>query len=142
LTTGIWIAAHVQGSQRSIGYVGTQGAVAFISTLIQGWGPPASIFPRNRSFSRHYGRIAGPAGGVVADSAIDDLGPGRPQQNRSDMVNPNRRYAPGHFGAYWNNRAIGELLPFGLSSGESILGTDGIFPLALHFVRAFYHGVH
>jgi uncharacterized membrane protein YccC len=36
LTTGIWIAAHVQGSQRGIAYVGTQGAVVFISTLIQG----------------------------------------------------------------------------------------------------------
>jgi uncharacterized membrane protein YccC len=45
LTTGIWIFAHLQGSQRGIGYVGTQGAVAFISTLIQGPEPPASIQP-------------------------------------------------------------------------------------------------
>jgi hypothetical protein len=43
LTAGIWIAAHVQGSQRGIGYVGTQGAVVFISTLVQGSGPPTSI---------------------------------------------------------------------------------------------------
>ncbi len=35
----------MQGSQRGIGYVGPQGAVLFISTLIQGWGPPAGIFP-------------------------------------------------------------------------------------------------
>jgi hypothetical protein len=35
-----------------------------------------------------------------------------------------------------------EISSLGLSSGESIFGTDGIFPLALHFVRAFYHGVH
>jgi uncharacterized membrane protein YccC len=37
LTAGIWISAHLQGSQRGISYVGTQGAVVFISTLVQGW---------------------------------------------------------------------------------------------------------
>jgi hypothetical protein len=45
LTAGVWLAAHVQGSRRGIGYVGTQGAVAFISTLIQGSGPTSSILP-------------------------------------------------------------------------------------------------
>jgi uncharacterized membrane protein YccC len=58
LTVGIWIAAHVQGSQRGIGYVGTQGAVVFISTLVQGWGPPASIFPG-------LDRFAGITGGLL-----------------------------------------------------------------------------
>jgi uncharacterized membrane protein YgaE (UPF0421/DUF939 family) len=58
LTAGIWIAAHLQGSQRGIGYVGTQGAVVFISTLIQGLGPPASILPGIE-------RFAGIAGGLA-----------------------------------------------------------------------------
>jgi uncharacterized membrane protein YccC len=45
LTTGIWIAAHIQASERGIGYVGTQGGVVFISTLVQGTGPAVSILP-------------------------------------------------------------------------------------------------
>jgi uncharacterized membrane protein YccC len=66
LATGIWIAAHVQGSQRGIGYVGTQGAVVFISTLIQGWGPPASIFPG-------IDRFAGITGGLLILLAVSWL---------------------------------------------------------------------
>lgn len=58
LTTGVWITARVQSSQRGIGYVGTQGAVAFISTLVQGQGPPASILPG-------IDRFAGIAGGLL-----------------------------------------------------------------------------
>jgi uncharacterized membrane protein YccC len=66
LTTGIWIAAHVQGGQRGIGYAGTQGAVVFISTLIQGWGPPASIFPG-------IDRFAGITGGLLVLLAVSWL---------------------------------------------------------------------
>jgi uncharacterized membrane protein YccC len=45
LAAGIFAAAHVQASKRGIGYVGTQGAVVYISTLIQGNGPADSILP-------------------------------------------------------------------------------------------------
>ncbi len=45
LSAGMWITAHVQASERGIGYVGTQGSVVFISTLVQGPGPPDSILP-------------------------------------------------------------------------------------------------
>jgi uncharacterized membrane protein YgaE (UPF0421/DUF939 family) len=58
LTAGIWIAAHLQGSERGIGYVGTQGAVVFISTLIQGWGPTASILPGIERFAGIGGGLA------------------------------------------------------------------------------------
>ncbi len=58
LTAGSWIAAHVQGSQRSIGYVGTQAAMVFIMTLVQGDGPPSSIMPG-------LDRLAGIAGGLM-----------------------------------------------------------------------------
>lgn len=58
LMAGIWIAAHVQGSHRGIGYVDTQGAVVFISTLVHGRGPPTSIFPGIH-------RFAGITGGLL-----------------------------------------------------------------------------
>jgi len=58
LTAGVWVAAHVQGSQRGIGYIGTQAAVVFITTLVQGWGPPSSILPGIE-------RLAGITGGLV-----------------------------------------------------------------------------
>ncbi|HEX3996039.1 MAG TPA: FUSC family protein [Acetobacteraceae bacterium] len=58
LTAGVWVAAHLQASARGIGYVGTQAAVVFITTLVQDWGPPSSIFPGIE-------RLAGIAGGLV-----------------------------------------------------------------------------
>jgi uncharacterized membrane protein YccC len=58
LTAGVWVGAHVQGSQRGIGYIGTQAAVVFIVTLVQDWGPPASIFPGVE-------RLAGITGGLL-----------------------------------------------------------------------------
>jgi uncharacterized membrane protein YccC len=58
LTAGVWIAAHVQGSRRGVGYVGTQGAMVFISTLVQGSGPPTSILPG-------IDRFAGIGGGLL-----------------------------------------------------------------------------
>jgi uncharacterized membrane protein YccC len=45
LAGGVWIATHIQSSVRGIGYVGTQMSLAFIMTLVQGFGPPASIWP-------------------------------------------------------------------------------------------------
>jgi uncharacterized membrane protein YccC len=75
LTAGIWVAAHVQGSQRGIGYVGTQGAVVFISTLVQGPGPPDSIIPG-------IDRFAGITGGLLILLAVSVLSaPGRQPAN-------------------------------------------------------------
>jgi uncharacterized membrane protein YccC len=73
LTTGIWVAAHVQGSTRGIGYIGTQAAVVFILTLVQGSGPPQSILPG-------IDRFAGVTGGLLillAVSALSAPSPGR-----------------------------------------------------------------
>jgi uncharacterized membrane protein YccC len=51
LAAGTWLFAHLQGSTRGIGYVGTQAAVVFIITLVQGDGPPASILPGINRFA-------------------------------------------------------------------------------------------
>jgi len=45
LSGGVWIATHIQFSARGVGYVGTQISVAFIMTLVQGFGPPQSVWP-------------------------------------------------------------------------------------------------
>jgi uncharacterized membrane protein YccC len=58
LIAGIWIAAHVQGSRRGIGYVGTQGAVVFITMLVQGSGPPTAV-------TQGLDRFAGITGGLL-----------------------------------------------------------------------------
>jgi uncharacterized membrane protein YgaE (UPF0421/DUF939 family) len=63
LTAGIWISAHVQGSRRGVGYVGTQGAIVFICTLVQGWGPPDSVLPGVE-------RFAGIVGGLLILLAV------------------------------------------------------------------------
>ena len=59
----MWVAAHVQASERGVSYVGTQFAVVFISTLVQGGEPPASIWPGIE-------RFAGITGGVVILFAV------------------------------------------------------------------------
>ena len=66
LTAGVWIAAHVQGSTRGVGYVGTQGAVVYILTLVQGAGPPESILPGIE-------RFAGVTGGLLILLAVSAL---------------------------------------------------------------------
>ncbi|VTZ48916.1 conserved membrane hypothetical protein [Methylocella tundrae] len=45
LCAGVWVGSHVQASPRAIGYVGTQAAIVFIMTLVQGFGAPTSIWP-------------------------------------------------------------------------------------------------
>jgi len=45
LAGGVWIATHIQSSARGISYVGTQISLVFIMTLVQGFGPPLSIWP-------------------------------------------------------------------------------------------------
>src|SRR6185312_7750182 len=54
----IWICGHIQGSRRGVGYVGTQAAIVFILTLVQGFRPPESILPGIE-------RLAGMAGGLT-----------------------------------------------------------------------------
>jgi uncharacterized membrane protein YccC len=44
LSAGVYVATYVQGSQRGVGYVGTQAAFVFIITLVQGFGPPTNIW--------------------------------------------------------------------------------------------------
>ena len=51
LAVGTWLFAYLQGSTRGIAYVGTQAAVVFIITLVQGDGPPASIMPGINRFA-------------------------------------------------------------------------------------------
>jgi uncharacterized membrane protein YccC len=58
LAAGVWIATNVQASERGIGYVGTQAGIVFISTLVQGLGPPGSILPGIE-------RFAGITGGLL-----------------------------------------------------------------------------
>jgi uncharacterized membrane protein YccC len=66
LIVGVWIGAYVQNSTRGIGYVGTQGTVVFIMTLVQGWGPPSSIMPGIE-------RFAGITGGLLIVLAVSVL---------------------------------------------------------------------
>lgn len=56
LVAGVWIGAHVQASERGVGYAGTQGAVVFIVTLVQSAGPPTSLLP---GIDRFVGIIGG-----------------------------------------------------------------------------------
>jgi uncharacterized membrane protein YccC len=57
LCAGVWITAHIQASQRGTSYIGTQAAVVFISTLVQGPGPPDTLLPGIE-------RLAGIIGGL------------------------------------------------------------------------------
>ncbi len=68
LCAGIWIGAHVQSSTRGIGYVGTQGAVVFMMTLVQDFGATDQHRRRRRTFCRHHRRAADRARGVSVDS--------------------------------------------------------------------------
>lgn len=54
----MWICMHVQTSRRGVGYVGTQAAIVFIVTLVQGAGPPSSILPGVDRFAGITGGLA------------------------------------------------------------------------------------
>jgi uncharacterized membrane protein YccC len=58
LGAGVWVCCHVQASTRGVSYVGTQAAVVYVITLVQGWTPPDSIWPG-------IDRLAGMAGGLT-----------------------------------------------------------------------------
>jgi uncharacterized membrane protein YccC len=45
LGAGVWLAAYLQSSTRGVGYIGTQFGMVFLMTLVQGFGPPTSIWP-------------------------------------------------------------------------------------------------
>jgi uncharacterized membrane protein YccC len=45
LAAAVWLFAYVQHGDHEVTYVGTQAGVVFISTLVQGTGPPQSILP-------------------------------------------------------------------------------------------------
>jgi uncharacterized membrane protein YccC len=66
LCAGVWIGAHVQNSTRGISYVGTQGTVVFIMTLVQGFGPTDSILAGVE-------RFAGITGGLLIVLAVSML---------------------------------------------------------------------
>lgn len=55
---GVWVCMHIQTSTRGVGYIGTQSAIVFIVTLIQGAQPPSSIMPG-------IDRFAGVTGGLA-----------------------------------------------------------------------------
>lgn len=55
---GVWVCMHIQTSKRGVGYIGTQSAIVFIVTLIQGAQPPSSIMPG-------IDRFAGVTGGLA-----------------------------------------------------------------------------
>jgi len=58
IAIAMWICMHVQTSRRGVGYVGTQAAMVFITTLAQGSGPPASIMPGIDRFIGITGALA------------------------------------------------------------------------------------
>jgi uncharacterized membrane protein YccC len=45
LAGGVWLFAYIQHGPHDATYVGTQAGVVFITTLVQGSGPPESILP-------------------------------------------------------------------------------------------------
>jgi uncharacterized membrane protein YccC len=57
LGIGVFVCTQIQAGTRAVGYVGTQAAVVYIMTLVQGSGPPTSIYPG-------IDRLVGIAGGL------------------------------------------------------------------------------
>ena len=45
LSSGVWLAAWIQNGSRGISYCGSQFALVFLATFVQGSGPPTSIIP-------------------------------------------------------------------------------------------------
>ena len=87
LCAGVWIGAHVQNSARGIGYVGTQGTVVFIMTLVQGFGPPIDVLVGVE-------RFAGITGGLLIVMTVSVLtatygqGSGRESGLTRDLPDP------------------------------------------------------
>lgn len=66
LSLGVYVATYVQASERGIGYIGTQAAMVFIITLVQGFGPPSSVWPG-------VDRFGGMMGGLLMLFAVSLL---------------------------------------------------------------------
>ena len=79
LGAGAWLGAFVQNSKRCIGYVGTQGGVVFIMTLVQGFGPPESIVVGME-------RFAGITGGLAITLAVSVLTADSPTPARQGRI--------------------------------------------------------
>jgi uncharacterized membrane protein YccC len=45
LMAGIWLGSQIQSGSTGISYVGTQAGLAFLLSMVQGQGPPASLTP-------------------------------------------------------------------------------------------------
>jgi uncharacterized membrane protein YccC len=58
LMAGIWVFTQIQSGRHGIGIVGAQAGIALILTLVQGFGPPASLLPA-------VDRIAGMLGAIA-----------------------------------------------------------------------------
>jgi uncharacterized membrane protein YccC len=58
LSVGVYVGTYLQGSERGVGYVGTQATFVFIVTLVQGFGPPTSIWPGVDRFGGMTGGLA------------------------------------------------------------------------------------
>jgi hypothetical protein len=56
LSAAIWVCSYLQSSERGLSYIGTQAGLVLIMTLVQGWGPPDSIWP---GIDRFAGMIGG-----------------------------------------------------------------------------------
>ncbi|MEJ1978098.1 MAG: hypothetical protein WDN49_20265 [Acetobacteraceae bacterium] len=66
LMAGTWGAMQVQTGRHDISVVGAQAGIALIITLVQGWGPPASLLPAVE-------RIAGMLGAIGLLLLVDLL---------------------------------------------------------------------
>ena len=53
---GIWLCSQIQTGTTGLSYIGTQAALAYLMSLVQGQGPPATISP---GFTRLVGVIGG-----------------------------------------------------------------------------------
>jgi uncharacterized membrane protein YccC len=45
IPSGIWLCSQIQTGTTGVSYIGTQAALAYLISLVQGQGPPASISP-------------------------------------------------------------------------------------------------
>jgi uncharacterized membrane protein YccC len=67
LMAGIWLGSQVQSGSTGISYVGTQAALAFLMSMVQGQGPPTSLTP---GLDRLAGMTAGLALLMVITMAV------------------------------------------------------------------------
>jgi uncharacterized membrane protein YccC len=58
LSAAIWVCSYLQSSERGLSYIGTQAGLVLIMTLVQGWGPPDSIWPGIDRFAGMIGGLA------------------------------------------------------------------------------------